>query len=202
MKITIDDDVCRKNDMDLDKLLLLLTIKLNNNIAELLEEMLSEKMIIFDNNDMFETTYLVTSRWNDIAETIILDSDKDAISDDRIDNLVIQLQELFPKGKKDGTSQYWRGNKREIGLRLKKFFKLYGNTYTDEQILEATKNYVETFDGRYSYMRVLKYFIWKDERRTMEDGTVKVVEVSDLANYIENIDNSETLRDDWTSTLN
>ena len=85
---------------------------------------------------------------------------------------------------------------------MKKFFKLYDNTYTDEQILNATKNYVTNFNGNYNYMRVLKYFIWKDEKKLHEDGKMGVVEVSDLANYIENADSTNDLKDEWTSTLN
>ena len=44
-----------------------------------------------------------------------------------------QMRELFPTGMKVGSSA-WRGNIRELKLRMQKFFRLYGD-YTDEQIL-------------------------------------------------------------------
>ena len=200
MKITIDEGVCEKNGIEVGELLMILIIKLGNNVSELCTQMLNKEIIVTDNN--VSGNYLITQRWSDIAETVLLDSDKDRQSVDRLENLVIQLQSIFPEGKKEGTSQYWRGNKREILLRLKKFFKLYDNTYTDEQILNATKNYVTNFNGNYNYMRVLKYFIWKDEKKLHEDGKIGVVEVSDLANYIENADSTNDLKDEWTSTLN
>ena len=200
MKITIDEGVCEKNGIEVGELLMVLIIKLGNNVSELCTQMLNKEIIVTDNN--VSGNYLITQRWSDIAETVLLDSDKDRQSVDRLENLVIQLQSMFPEGKKEGTSQYWRGNKREILLRLKKFFKLYDNTYTDEQILNATKNYVTNFNGNYNYMRVLKYFIWKDEKKLHEDGKIGVVEVSDLANYIENADSTNDLKDEWTSTLN
>ena len=200
MKITIDESVCEKNGIEVGELLMVLIIKLGDNVSELCTQMLNKEIIVIDNN--ISDNYLITQRWNDIAETVLLDSDKDRQSVDRLENLVIQLQAIFPEGKKEGTSQYWRGNKREILLRLKKFFKLYDNTYTDEQILNATKNYVTNFNGNYNYMRVLKYFIWKDEKKLHEDGKIGVVEVSDLANYIENADSTNDLKDEWTSTLN
>lgn len=200
MKITIDEGVCEKNGIKIGELLMVLIIKLGDNVSELCTQMLNKEIIVTDNN--ISGNYLVTQRWNDVAETVLLDSDKDRQSVDRLENLVIQLQAIFPEGKKEGTSQYWRGNKREILLRLKKFFKLYDNTYTDEQILNATKNYVTNFNGNYNYMRVLKYFIWKDEKKLHEDGKMGVVEVSDLANYIENADSTNDLKDEWTSTLN
>ena len=200
MKITIDEEVCKKYGMTMSELLMMLLVKLGANILELGEQMAAVEMIV--PHDTINGKYIATQRWNDVAESIILDSDKCKQPIDRLEQLVIKLQKIFPEGKKEGTSQYWRGNKREISLRLKKFFKLYDNTYTDEQILTAAKNYIETFNGQYNYMRVLKYFIWKDERKLTEDGKTQVVEISDLANYIENANSINDLKDEWTSTLN
>lgn len=49
-------------------------------------------------------------------------------------------------------------------------------------------------------MRILKYFIWKDEKRVSEDGTLRIVETSDLATMLEN-KNSSQYSDLWTSTI-
>lgn len=200
MKITIDEDVCKKNKIELDEMFIIALVKLGTNIQETIDSMIKKGLIVRADNCSDE--FLVTQRWNDVFETTALDSEKDTQPADRIDSLIVKMQELFPKGKKEGTNQYWRGNKREISLRVKKFFKLYGNFYTDDQILDATKSYVEGFNSRYTYMRVLKYFIWKDEKKLHEDGETKVVEVSELANYIENADQIDTLKEEWTSTLN
>lgn len=200
MRITIDENICKKHNMENEEVFAVLLVKLGVNISDLFNNMVKKQILIKE--DILYENYLVTQRWNEVVETILLDSDKDAQSVDRLDNLVIQLQQIFPSGKKEGTSQYWRGNKREISLRLKKFLKLYDNEYTDEQILNAAKNYVEGFNSRYTYMRVLKYFIWKDEKKLHEDGETKVVEVSELANYIENADQTDNLKEEWTSTLN
>lgn len=199
MKITIDEDVCSKYGMSISELIASLLVKTTEDIPQLFDDMLKRQIIVKENgiNDKF----LITQHWNDVVESIILDSDKDHQPVDRLDNLATKLQAMFPEGKKEGTTQYWRGNKREISLKLKKFFKLYGSIYTDEQILTAAQKYVDSFNGRLSHMRVLKYFIWKDERRTMEDGQIKVVEVSDLATYIENANSETTVSDDWASVL-
>lgn len=201
MKITIDDELCIKHDLPLEKLLLILLIKSTDSIPELIVEMLNDQMII--KNDLDKGSYLITQRWNEVAETIILDSDKNSKPIDELESLILKLQEIFPTGKKDGTNQYWRGNKRELLLRLKKFFKLYGEDYDHETIINAAKAYVTSFNGNYSHMRILKYFIWKDEKKRSEDGTGMIVETSDLANYIENSNNSEqSSSNDWTTTLN
>ena len=107
---------------------------------------------------------------------------------------------IFPEGRKEGSSQYWRGNRKDITLRLKKFFKLYGNKWKDREILDAARRYIESFNGNYSYMRVLKYFIWKDERKMDENGDMYIDPKSDLATLLENEDT--VLSGDWTSELN
>ena len=141
----------------------------------------------------------VTEPWANRIARVLLLSDKTVPKEDRLDKLVKQLMDLFPKGKKEGTSVYWKGNLKDNKLKLQKFFKLYGNTYTDEQIITATKKYVESFNGNYAYMRALKYFIWKDEKKVGADGKTYVEEVSDLASYIENEDQVNTTNDGWTA---
>ena len=102
MKITIDEGVCEKNGIEVGELLMVLIIKLGDNVSELCTQMLNKEIIVTDNN--ISGNYLVTQRWNDVAETVLLDSDKDRQSIDRLENLVIQLQAIFPEGKKEGTS--------------------------------------------------------------------------------------------------
>ena len=106
---------------------------------------------------------------------------------------------VFPEGKKAGTTTYWRGNVKEIKLKLKKFFKRYSDRYTDEQIVQAAQSYVGSFNGDYSFMRVLKYFIWKDARKMDSDGNTFVEEVSDLATIIEN--GGESNNENWRDNV-
>jgi len=196
MIYTIDEEQCKKQGLKLEEVLAILLVKTGVAIPDLFKELVKKEVFVLFNNE-----WLVTQRWADVVANILLDSDKDHLPEDVVEDLAVKLMDVFPKGKKDNTSQYWRGNKRDITLRLKKFFKLYGNTYSSEDILEAAKKYVAGFNGVYSYMRVLKYFIWKDERKQHEDGTVKVIETSELSNYLENAGQEEELSEDWTSTL-
>ena len=196
MNININEEICKKYGLDVSEVLAVLLIKICNDIPKLFS-ILEEKEIVV--RDLLQG-YMVTQRWDDVVSTILLDSDVKAPSPDRLENLATQLMEIFPKQKKLGTCHYFRGNRKDIILRLKKFFKLYGK-YTDEQIVTAAKKYVESFNGDYSYMRILKYFIWKDEVKINSEGDRYVDEVSDLANWIENAGQEEDLRNDWTSSL-
>lgn len=184
--------------MSLSEVLGVLLVKIGTSPQVLLQEMLEKQIIV---EDGIFNQLLVTQRWDDVVSNILLDSDYDRQSDDRLETLAVSLMEVFPKQKKAGTSHYFRGNKKDIILRLKKFFKLYGNKFTDEQILEAAKKYVQSFNGNYQYMRVLKYFLWKDEKKINVEGEAYIDESSDLATLIENVD-SDDFRQDWTSTIN
>lgn len=197
MTISINDSVCSKYGLKEEELLTLLLIKSGVHIPTILEDLEKSKKIV---RDVFGN-YLITQRWNDVADSVILDSDKNVKSDSYLEELALKLATIFPKEKKAGTCHYFRGNKKDNILKLKKFFKLYGNTYTEEQILTAAKNYVDSFNGNYQYMRILKYFIWKDEIKINADGKKFVEETSDLASWIENAGQEECLSNDWTSTL-
>jgi hypothetical protein len=197
MKITIDEDICKQYGLEVAELLAILLVKTSTNIPRLFNNMEAKQYII---KDAFEG-YLVTQHWNDVSDSIILDSEKANIKDENkeIEDLALELMSIFPAQKKQGTCHYFRGNKKDISLRLKKFFKLYGDSYTKEQILDAARKYVASFNGNYSYMRILKYFIWKDERKTDSEGKGYTEETSDLASYIDN--NGEESNNDWTAEL-
>ena len=119
-----------------------------------------------------------------ISEAEVLDS-----SD--LKKLATELKEIYPKGKKPNTSYYWADGVALIEARLKLFFRKFGY-YDPEEIIDATKRYVDSFNGDYSYMRTLKYFIFKDVKG--EEGIEKS---SDLLNFIEN--KNESTQDNWNN---
>ena len=200
MKITIDDDACKKVKLSLPEVLMITLVKTGVNIETLLKQM-KEKQILVEEHTLLGTNLLVTQRWSDLSDKALLSADKSVPDNKRLENLAKSLMEVFPAGKKEGTSQYWKGNLRDNTLRLAKFFKLYGDKYTDEQMIEAAKNYVSSHNGKYQYMRVLKYFIWKDTRKVNSEGEGYIEEVSDLAAFIENAKDEKNLKDDWMSTM-
>lgn len=196
MTITISDEVCSKYGLTMAEVLALTIVKSGADVPSLFANLEEKKALV---KDMFGK-YLVTMGYDERMSSVLLDSDKYRQPEDRIEQLALKMMAMFPAQKKAGSSQYFRGNRKDVTLRLKKFFKLYGNTYTDEQILAATKQYVDSFNGNYTYMRVLKYFIWKDERKIDSEGNTYVSEVSDLASYMEN-EAAAVLDSDWTSIL-
>lgn len=195
MTITIDEEVCKNWGLTMPEVLALTLVKTGVDVSVLFASLEDKKALVRD----IRNKYLVTMGYDERLSSVLLDSDKDRQPQDRIELLASQMMELFPALKKAGSSQYFRGNRKDITLRLKKFFKLYGNRFSNSQILEATKKYVESFNGNYTYMRVLKYFIWKDERRTDSEGVGYIDEVSDLASYIEN--DGKEFNKEWTANI-
>ena len=181
MKYSIDEKTALKHHLNINEILALMLLKQGCNISILIDRMLKRELIV---QDMFGN-YIITERWDDELQKVLLESDKDVPKDTDLNYLVGQLRELFPKGIKTGSAA-WRGNVREIKLRLQKFFKIYENTYSDEAIIEATRKYVDSFNGNYTYMRILKYFILKDEVKIDEEGKKYVEQISELANFLEN----------------
>ena len=91
-----------------------------------------------------------------------------------------EYNSLFPKGKKKGSVVSFRTNPKELYDIFKWFFTEYPE-YTWEDVLDATKNYLSTFEEScdYTYAQTSKYFIKKSDKN-------KVV-MSTLATLIYNI---------------
>lgn len=149
----------------------------------------------FDLVGLAITRFAVNSEGKDFVNRVLTNS---IIKEDTRDlkELAQALKEIFPKGKKDGTGMPWTDGVALIEKRLKLFFKKYGE-FPYEDIIEATRKYVEGFNGNYRLMRTLRYFIWKEERGAAGDVESK----SDLLTYLENAGEEDNLKNDWTSTV-
>ena len=133
----------------------------------------------------------------ELVESIFLNSEfkgDKGIDTDRYDELADKLRELYPKGRKEGTSYLWRDSRAKIANKLRTLVKKYNFKFTDEQAISATKRYIESFNGNYSYMQLLKYFILKKDKDTGEEN-------SQLMSYIENEDYTDAANNDWMNEV-
>lgn len=151
-----------------------------------------------DKNLFSEDSIVVSDKVKDLVSTIAIDSDKSVIDKDaEFLELANELRELYPAGRKEGTTYMWRGTTAEIAKKLKTLVVKYKYSFTREQVLKATKEYISSFNGNYKKMRLLKYFILKSERDA--DDNVNVI--SELMTLIENEGQTDTQREDWMSTM-
>lgn len=186
MKITIDEKVCTKHKMTLQEVLIALAIR-NTDAFEEIPNMLKREILIEDKS---EDWYKVTQHWSDVLDEIISDSSGTIEkTDEELLELAKQMREIYPQGKMKNrygqlTPYYYRCNNGEVVKKLKKFFSIYDDV-SNEDILDATRRYVASFQGNYTNMRLIKYFILKDDVKPTEDGN-HVEQISDLATFLEN----------------
>ena len=196
--VCLNKKATQQNGITIDEALLMLVIHNKANLERAEKALIQKGLITAERNDLFQQVgWRLTNKGTEVLDSVIMDSDKEQEPQDRLIQLATRLKEIFPKGKKDGTNYYWTEGVALIVRRLKLFFRKYGNKFTDEQIIQAAEKYVQGFNGNYRYMRLLKYFIFKE--KVGANGEVEGD--SELINYIENAGQEESLRDDWATTL-
>lgn len=196
--VCLNKKAAQQNGITIDEALLMLVIHNKADLERAEKALIQKGLITAERNDLFQQVgWRLTNRGTEVLDSVIMDSDKEQEPQDRLIRLATKLKEIFPKGKKDGTNYYWAEGVALIARRLKLFFKKYGNKFTDEQIVQAAEKYVQGFNGNYQYMRLLKYFIFKE--KVGANGEVEGD--SELISYIENAGQEEDLKNDWTSSL-
>ena len=196
--ICLNKKATQQNGITIDEALLMLVIHNKANLERAEKALIQKGLITAERDDLFQQVgWRLTNKGTEVLDSVIMDSDKEQEPQDRLIQLATRLKEIFPKGKKDGTNYYWADGVALIVRRLKLFFRKYGNKFTDEQIIQAAEKYVQGFNGNYQYMRLLKYFIFKE--KVGANGEVEGD--SELISYIENAGQEEDLKNDWTSSL-
>ena len=196
MKLTIDQTILDKNGLTLEEFLVLYLGAKDVDITSVSQSLIAKGLA---DKDLFSNGRIVVSdRVKDLVSTISIDSDKNVIDkDSEFTELATELREIYPAGRKDGTTYMWRGTTAEVAKKLKTLVVKYGFTINREDVIKATKEYVSSFNGNYRYMQLLKYFILKSVKDA--DGNVDVK--SELMSIIENSGQVNTQRDDWMSTM-
>ena len=203
MKVTIDERACFKHKLTIQEALLALAVR-QGKLEDVLENMVKRELIVKDNGD-----YLITQHWSEVLDEAVCDSAQECQkSDEELLELAKELRALFPAGKQKDrygrdTPYYYRCNNAEIVKKLKKFFTLFGN-FSNEEILDATRRYVASFNGSYwqkGILRLAKYFILKDQVKQGEEGN-HVEQVSDLLTFLENKESEENkITESWTTKM-
>ena len=192
MKLIIDSDACLNNGTCIGEVLLLYEYALKIS-PESMKQSLIDKGYITSAGNLFDR-YTATDKAVKLLGNVLADSSVD--DDTKITELATKVKELYPKGKKEGTNQFWADGVSIIVKRLKIFYKKYG-FYDNDIIIKATENYINSFNGDYRFMKTLKYFLWSE--KVNKAGEVEPT--SDLLTYIENAGEIDELSDDWLNEL-
>lgn len=183
MKIVIDKGIIEKHGLTVEEFIVLMAVINNVNLTDARAKLMSKGYAIgtldFDDGIALNRSHPGVVIYNDI---IMESAEQTEISEDRLIHLAEEMKKIYPKGKKDNT-WYWADGAQVIARRLKIFFHKYDRLrkLTDEDIIDATKRYVDEMLGKPD-MRLLKYFIFKEA--VGKGGDVEPT--SDLLSYIEN----------------
>ena len=193
MKYIIDTDILKNIDLSLAEfgtLLYYIDRKDSNEFDKITESLWTKGYLIKDLHG-----YIIEPHSFEKLQVILAECNNPESVNDRASLLADKLRDIYPSGKIFNTNYYYKCNRQDIINKLKTFFKMYGTKYTDEQIINATQKYVNSFNGNYAYLKLLKYFIWKDER--LKGESVQSL----LADFIENESAEGTTNTDWTVEL-
>lgn len=196
MKLTIDQTILDKNGLTLEEFLVLYLNAKDVDIGKVSQSLVAKGLA---DKDLFsEGKLIVSDKVKDLISTVIIDSDKNVIDkDEEFTFLASELREIYPAGRKEGTSYMWRGTTAEIAKKLKTLVVKYGYSFSREDVIKATKEYVNSFNGNYRYMQLLKYFILKSVKDADDNVDIK----SELMSLIENSGQLDAQRDDWVSNM-
>lgn len=194
MNISISEEVLSKWGLSIQEFLFLLFSVKEGDINECISSLIRKGWV---DKNLFDATKVVISnnRKEDIA-TILVDSEK-VETKLEFEELADKLREIFPKGKKPGTTYMWRDTTAVIAKKLKILVTKYNCKFTEEQAIKATQAYVNSFGGNYKYMQLLKYFILKTPTNASGDVELR----SDFMSYVDNEGHEEQLREDWMSNM-
>lgn len=194
MNISINEEVLKKWNLTLQEFLFLLFNIKDGDTEQCVTSLVNKGWAA---RNIYDQTKIVISnnRKDDVA-TILVDSEKVDIKLE-FEGLADKLREIFPKGKKPGTTYMWRDTTAVIAKKLKILVTKYNCKFTEEQAIRATQAYVNSFNGNYKYMQLLKYFILKTPTNASGDVELR----SDFMSYIDNAGQEEQLREDWMSNM-
>ena len=108
MKLTIDQTILDKNGLTLEEFLVLYLNAKDVDIGKVSQSLVAKGLA---DKDLFsEGKLIVSDKVKDLISTVIIDSDKNVIDKaEEFTSLASELREIYPAGRKEGTSYMWRG---------------------------------------------------------------------------------------------
>lgn len=174
-----------------DQICVLYTLSQVKDRHSFTQKMVNEGKIRYDGKTK---TYTIT----DESLKNLFDGIAESVREERME-VVRRIMDLFPKGNKhygDNGHVPWRGSEALVRRKLDAMFAFNGAPVDDETLVEAARNYVASFNGDTTKMRILPYFILKKENNELD---------SDMLKEVEKIRNGEQTQPvasgDWTSSM-
>ena len=191
--LKVSEEALNERGITLDEFLVMFLMKRRVDVRTTIQTLLLKGIGLSNPQD--DAVLFLSSNQERMIDEILSDSECEPAKVKRnFKGLAERLREVFPEGKKSGTNLYWRDSVSIVTKRLEKWFNKYPNSFSDDEIVDAAKRYVESFNGQYTYMQVLPYFIFKN---VPVNGMME--EKSQLLSVLENKETATG--DSWTTEL-
>ena len=106
-------------------------------------------------------------------------------------DLATELRKLWPAGEKDGKYP-WRDSVNNLAARLEALWQIRQlGEYPIPVCLTVARRYLSNFENNAKYMKVLKYFILKQNKVVEANGHVKYMSESTFADMLERSETSD-----------
>lgn len=151
-------DILKKHNLSLGEFLVLLMSHYGESYIDSYDSLVTKGLA--GKNLFKEFTPILSDNTKNLVAQILMESDDRIINCGiDIDSLAIRLQELFPNGIKPGKTYPWRGKTEEIAQKLRALIVKYDFLFTEEEAIDAVKEYVGSFMAPYQFMHTLKNFL-------------------------------------------
>jgi predicted RNA binding protein YcfA (HicA-like mRNA interferase family) len=162
MKITIDDEVILKEGFTIQEFFTCLALAESDDMSvkQMLRQLDKKGWVFTDENGNVKPYQNIRDKIRDV----LLHSETSIPYRTKLKMLADRLRPLYPTGMKPETNSMWRGGRGGVAKRLEIFYKEFNedNSYSEDDIVEATSQYISSFNGNYRFMRTLENFIYKD----------------------------------------
>lgn len=176
MRITIDTDVLQRHNLSLGEYLVLLFPYLDYSYEVSKNKLEYNSMV---SPDIYNDTFLVISNeTKDLITRILTESDP-KLKESPVKDfyaLATRMMNLYPEGCKQGTSYPWKGTLEEIAQKLMVLVTVHDFIYTEEEAINAVKQYVDSFKDDRTHMKLLKYFLLKTKDKEIDSDFMTIIE--------------------------
>lgn len=165
MKIQIDTEILKKYDLTLGQFLILLSCYYDLDYKTIQEELHTKGLI--EKNLFSDFPPIISNNTKELITKIIIESDDKLLNCgiDDFEELALKLQSYYPDGIKPGKTYSWRSTVDNVVRSLRILVARYNFRFTQEEAIQAVKEYVSSFQPPYTYMHTLQNFIFYSKKK-------------------------------------
>ena len=170
MNITINTKILQKHHLSLGEFLLMLLSYFDINLEDCQNSII--KKTLAQPNVIKRIGIVLSNNDKDLVAQILLESNEKVINSG-----------IYPESNKPGTTHKWRGTTDMVAQKLRTLVAVHDFHFTPEEAIQATKNYISSFEPPYQDMLLLRSFLLTTRKSSIDD----ISEIDSLfMTYIEN----------------